>query len=83
MEKLGLQAKLQEQEARATERREKNRVMGMEMKSPLEKLWVRSPRCIILMKSGILWIVTLAVLSASLRLRNGSVSIGPCTIPHC
>jgi len=31
------------------------------------------------MKSGTLWIVTLAVLSASLRLRNGSVSIGPCT----
>jgi len=48
----------------------------------LEKLWVRFRRCRTLMKSETSWIATSDVLSVSLKLRSGSVSIWLCTSLH-
>ena len=83
MEKLHLQVRLRELEARVTEGRGKES-NGNGGKVPVGKAEGKVPKMPYFDEErDSLWIVTLADLSASQRPRSGSVSNGLCTFPHC
>jgi len=82
MEKLNFQVRLRELEARVAEGRGKQSD-GNGREVPVGKVVGKVPKMPHFDEERDLWIVTLADLSDSQRPRSGSVSIGPCTSPHC